>query len=173
MDLLLQIVTIASCLAAWVAIIFSYKTLGIARQQEARCKPSLILSIFESYLNKTKKERVYAFMISVSNSSDTDNAIVQTDLRIEYRTDANYLAVVVLPASRQDEKPFINDSSSSIQLPISVDAHHNATGWIYFHVSEDLIENWIVDSYKIVVTDSHGEKTSIEPTLIKELIHET
>jgi hypothetical protein len=112
------------------------------------------------------------FLFSVSNPSDSDNAIAQIDLRIEYRTTSNFLSAVYVPSVSLDDEMFRQDNHSRLGIPVRVDAHQTVTGWVFFRVKKALLEDCTVDTYIIVTTDSHGEKISIETALPQELVHE-
>lgn len=169
----------AAAVAAWIAAVFAYLTarrsgraLRIAEQQEARRRPLLVLYLHSGYLRRTDKERVYAFMLSVSNPSDSNNAIARIDLRIEYRAPSNFLAAVDVPATSQDDVMFGGDNHSHLETPIHIDAHHTVAGWVFFRVKRALLEDCSVDNFVILTTDSHGERVSIETALVQEFVHE-
>ena len=171
----------AATVAAWVAAVFAYLTarrsgraLRLAEQQEARRRPVLVLYLHRGYLRRTEEERVYAFMLSVSNPSDSNNAIAQIDLRIEYRAPSNFLAAVNVPAVPQDDEMLGGDNNHSrLEIPIRVDAHHTVAGWVFFRVKTALLVDCSIDTYIILTTDSHGERVSIETALVREFVHET
>lgn len=169
----------AAAVAAWVAATFAYLTarrsgraLRLAEQQEARRQPVLVLYLLRGYLRRANEERIYAFLLSVSNPSDSNNAIAQIDLRIEYRTASNFFAAVDVPTVSQDDEMFGGDNHARLEIPIHVDAHHTVAGWVFFRVQRALLEDRSVDTYVIVATDSHGERVSIETALLQEFVHE-
>ncbi len=175
----LKWVPLAAAVAAWVAAIFAYLTarragraLRLAEQQEERRRPILALYIQGAYLRRVDEDRIYMFLLSVSNPSDSNNAIARIDLRIEYRTASNFLAAVDVPSVSQDDEMFGGDSHSRLEIPIRVDAHHTVAGWVFFRVKKALLEDCTVDTYVIVATDSHGGRASIETALVQEFVHE-
>lgn len=166
-------------IAAWIAIIISYlsyrrsgRALRLAEQQEERRRPVLVLYLQRGYLRRTEQDRIYKFLLSISNPSDSNNAVARIDLRIEYRTAANFRAAVDVPAVRQDDQTFGGDNHAEIEIPIKVDAHNTVTGWVCFQVKKALLKDCNVDSYVILVTDSHGERGSIETALVQEFVYE-
>ena len=165
--------------AAWVAAIFAYLTarrsgraLRLAEQQEARRRPVLFLYLSKGYLSRSDEHRLYMFLISVSNPSDSNNAVAQIYLRIEYRTASNFLAAVDVPAVLQDDEMFQGDNHGPLEIPIRVDAHHTVAGWVFFRVKKELLEECHVETYVIVATDSHGERVSIKTVLVQEFVRE-
>jgi hypothetical protein len=166
--------------AAWAGAFVAYlnarrssQALRLAEQQEARRRPVLVPSLLRGYLHRVDEDRIYMFLLSVSNPSDSDNAIAQIDLRIEYRTSSNFLAAVYVPGVSLEHEMFGQDKQSCLDIPVRVDAHQTVTGWVSFRVKRALLEDRIVDTYVIVSTDSHGERASIETILPQELVYET
>jgi hypothetical protein len=140
--------------------------------QEARRRPILILYLQRAYLRRLDDERIYVFLLSVSNPTDSNNAVARFDLRIQYRTASNFLAAVDVPSVSQDDEMFRGDSSSRLEMPIRVDAHHTVAGSLFFRMKEALLGECTVDTYAIVATDSHGERASIETALVQDIVHE-
>jgi hypothetical protein len=174
----------AAAIAAWVAAIFAYLTdrrssrvLRLAELQEERRRAGLVLYLMRGYVRRTDENRIYAFLLSVSNPSDSNNAIAQIDLRIGYRTSSNYLAAVDIPTSSQNDDMFGKTmegyNNSCLEIPISVNAHHTAVGWVFFQTKRALFKDCSIDTYTIIATDSHREQSSIETSLVHELVHES
>src|ERR1700730_1796073 len=84
---------VASATAAWMALLLSVlnffmsrKALRISEQQEARRKPSVVAYLQDGYIAVGIKagSRIYAILISLSNRSDSNNAIAQAVLLLTY-----------------------------------------------------------------------------------------
>jgi hypothetical protein len=173
---------IASAIAAWLAALLAYRSartskraLTIAKRQEQRRQPVLIPYLVEGYVRLVDDEqrfRLYAFLLSVSNPSDTDNAIAQLDLHVTYTTAEGLRMTVEVPANAMLGTAFVSSDSRSLGVPIRVDAHQTTAGWVYFRINESLLERVSIDGYMLVVTDSHGYHASVEPILIREFSHE-
>jgi hypothetical protein len=168
-----------AALAAWVGALFAYlnarrsgRALRLAEQQEDRRRPILVLYWQGGYLHRTQEDRFYMFLLSVSNPSDSNNAVARIDLRIEYRTGANFLATVNVPSVSQGDEMFAGDSRSNLEIPIKVDAHQTVVGRVFFRLKKALLKDCAVDSYVIVATDSHGGWTSVETALVQEIVDE-
>jgi hypothetical protein len=177
---LLKWMPFAAALAAWVAAIFAYLTarrsgqaLRLAKQQEARRRPVLVLYLQGGYLRRIGQDRIYMFLLSVSNPSDNNNAIAQMDLRIEYRTTANFLAAVDVPSVPKDDEIFTGGGHSRLEIPLQVEAHQTVAGWVFFRVKKALLEDCTIDTHVILATDSHGQRVSIEAALVQEIVHES
>lgn len=167
-------------LAAWIGAFFAYlnarrsnRVLRLSEQQEERRKPNLVLYLQGGYLCKTDEERVYMFILSVSNPSDSDNAVARNDLRIEYRTAFNFPATVNIPSVSQGIDIFREDSHSTLETGVKIEAHHTVVGRVFFRLNKAMLKDCAVDSHIIVVTDTHGEQTSVATSLVQEIFDET
>ena len=130
--------------------------------------------LFDGYVRvaPAARGRVYSFLISVSNPSDSNNAIARLDLRINYRTAANFLAAVDIPLSSTDGESSQFGAEKVFTVPLRIDAHQTVTGWAHFEVKEVILKNCVVDRYAVMATDSQGERSEIDCGIIKELANE-
>lgn len=167
-------------LAAWAGVFFVYlnarrsaRLLRLAEQQEERRRPILVLYFQGGYLRRTDQDRVYMFMLAVSNPSDSNNSVARIHLRIEYRTPANFLATVDVPNVFQANEEFGGASHAALEIPINVDAHKTIVGRVFFRLNKSLLKDCAVDGYEIIVTDTHDAQTSVETALVQELVDET
>jgi len=167
-------------IAAWIGAFFAYlnarrsnRALRLTEQQEERRKPNLVLYLQGGYLCKTDEERVYMFLLSVSNLSDTDNAVARNDLRIEYRTAFNFSATVDIPSVSQGIDIFGGESHSTLETGVKIEAHQTVVGKVFFRLNKAMLQDCAVDSYIIVVTDTHGKRTSVATSLVQEVFDET
>lgn len=169
----------AAALAAWVAAIFAYLTarrsgraLRLAEQQEARRQPLLVLYLHEGHFRRVEEGRMFMFLVSVSNPSDSDNAISRIDLRIEYRTASHYLAAVDVQSCSTHCKTSGLEDKAALGISNRIDAHQTVAGRIFFQLNDALLENCSVDRYVIVVTDTQGRRESVETALVPEFLDE-
>jgi hypothetical protein len=166
-------------LAAWIGALFAYlnarrsgRMLRLAEQQEERRRPVLVLYFQNGYLRRTDEDRVYMFVLSASNPSDSNNTIARIDLRIEYRTASNFLSTVDVPSVSEADVTFGESRYSALKIPTNVDAHQTVVGLVFFRLNRALLKDCSVDSYVIVATDSHGVRTSVETALVQEIVDE-
>jgi hypothetical protein len=171
---------LAAALAAWVAAFFAYLTarrsgraLRLAERQEERRRPTLVLYLHSGYLCRTDEDHVYMFLLSVSNPSDSDNAIARLELRIKYITVSDFPATVNVPNVSQHSEMFPWNDHAGLEIPVNVDAHKTVAGRVFFLLKHALLKGCTVDGYEVIATDSHENQTSIEVGLVQELVGET
>jgi hypothetical protein len=175
------LIAVVSAVTAILAAGFAYwsartsqRALRLAERQESRRLPALVLYLADGYLrrNADAGHRVYAFLISISNQSDSDDAIARLDLRISYRTSGNFRAAVDVPSSPGPAGGTRSDAYAKLQTPVRVDSHQTVTGWAQFEVASALLEECTVDGYEVLVTGTHGERATIETAIVRELVDE-
>jgi hypothetical protein len=166
--------SIASAAAAWTAALFAFITsrnsrraLRIAEQQELRRQPSLALYLDRAY-QRANGSHEYGFLVSVSNRSDSDDALARIDLRIRYKTRDEFVAFVDVPSARLNE-PAVTSDGVKLETPARVDAHQTVAGWVYFSHPTSLLADCLVDDYSVIITDSHGVQTALDTVLIQEI----
>ena len=113
---------LAAALAAWVAAFFasltarrSGRALRLAEQQEERRRPALVLYLQGGYLRRTDEDRVYMFLLAVSNPSDSNNAVARLDLRIKYRTGSEFPATVDVPSVSRHNEMFVGITTRDLK----------------------------------------------------------
>jgi hypothetical protein len=170
-------INVASVFIALFALIVSTfgfatsrKALRISQKQEQRKNPLLVPSLLNGYVQFRKnKERVYGFLLSVSNPSDSNNAIARIDLHLTYLSPRHDRLTVQVPSSTARDDSFSRLSEfTMIAPPMELDAHHTIAGWCVFRVPEAALSRGVVESTVIVLVDSHGLKASLEPVLVQE-----
>jgi hypothetical protein len=71
-------------------------------------------------------------------------------------------------------KPDANGHSANVfTLPARIDAHQTAAGWLVFSLGNNVLAGRTVDTYRIILEDSHGTSTTTEPILVKDWSDET
>ena len=170
---------VATSLALFVSmlsLLVSYFALKIARRQEDRKNPALRVSLLDSYVQFlcAQKGRAYAFLISVSNLSDADNALARVDLRLSYTASEDEpLITVLVPANRARKQAFSGVADFPLlQAPSRIDAYQTLTGWCIFEAPQAILNGRAIDRQAVVLTDSHGNEESIEAIVIREYVDE-
>jgi hypothetical protein len=169
---------IAAAAAAWVAAIISFfnvrtarRALRIAQAQEARRKPLLELYLVDGDLRFLHEERArtYAFLLSISNPTDTSNSVAEFGLRINYATKEGVRSSIIVPFDPRVATE-ADPGGTPLQPPVKVESHQTVAGWLGFRVAYDLIANGEIEDYVIVATDTHGLKALRETVLVREVI---
>jgi hypothetical protein len=160
---------------SFCSFLVSLKAFRLSQKQEARKKPILVPSILNSYVQylEIEKARVYAFLLSISNPSDSNNALAKAELHITYETSAQALVTAQIPSSLTIGEAYAElQDFSLLSMPTRLDAHQTLTGWIVFRVVEEILSDAIVDGYKVALFDSHQTQTDVEPIMIQEYVRE-
>jgi len=172
-------VAVASALAAWFATLFAWKsqrlskkTLKLAEQQDLRCRPNLVLYLVDGHCKFKETSRVLAFSMSVSNPSDADNSIALVELQVDYTTPSDVRMAVKIPLAGNLAAQFGSTGLTILVPPVRIDAHQTLAGWVMFEVNNSLLGESRVDSYSLLITDSHGATAKIEHAIVRELADE-
>ncbi len=172
---------IATAGAAWAALILSIlnfrtsrRALRISEQQEARRTPSVVAYLQDGYVSVGAKpgSRVYAILVSLSNRSDSNNAIAEVMLLLTYTKPAG--VELTLKAGAENELPstFRDESANHLRVPIRIDAHQAVSGWCFFAVDDAILEGADIDRTRVAFVDTHGNETTVEPLIIREYGHD-
>lgn len=174
-------VAVASAVAAWIAALFAYlsariskRSLQLALVQEERRKPKLIPYLFGAYYKPAPLDKysVYAFSISISNPSDIDNAIAFLELQIRYTLPEGTEMTLKVPHDPKLSTNFNDVEHVHFTISESIGAHQMIAGWAFFNIDNRLLIDFDIDSYKIVITDSHGVLNHLEPIIVREFVDE-
>lgn len=172
---------IASAMAAWLALLLSSfnfwtsrRALHIAEQQEARRKPSVMAYLQDVYVAAGAKvgSRVYAILVSLSNRSDNDNAIAEVTLLLTYSKSTDVELILKVPAENVLQRPFRDEAANHLRVPIRIDAHQAVSGWCFFAVDEAILKDVTIDRTQVAFVDTHGNRETVEPMIIREYGHD-
>jgi hypothetical protein len=167
----------ASAIAAWLALLLSLlnfrtsrRALRLAEKQDDRRAPSLALYLGEGFFISQKSGgRVYAFLLSVSNRSDSNNAVASVFLRLTYRASGENDITVNISCETEAPAFFRERNLAMVPLPARIDAHQTSSGWFFFQVSEEILRDSTVERLKVIAIDSHDQQAEIEPLITREL----
>ncbi len=168
---------VASAIAAWLAlslsvlnIFTSRRALRISEQQEARRNPSLVAYLQDGYVAVGVKSssRVYAILISLSNRSDSDNAIAQAMLLLTYIKSGDTQLTLKVGVEGEAPSIFTDKSANHLRVPIRIDAHQTVSGWCFFAVDDAILEDSHIERTQVAFVDTYGNQTTVEPLIIRE-----
>lgn len=157
------------------SLLVSFKALRLAEQQDVRKRPVLVVSLLNAYVQfeERDKARNYAFLISISNRSDSDNAVAQLDLYITYKTLAQAVITARAPSEKITSGTFLELAASSLLTPpIRIDAHQTITGWATFRIAEPILRDATIEEYIVSAIDSHNITTSVGAIMVQEYTRE-
>ncbi|MCK5613670.1 hypothetical protein KAR91_68025 [Candidatus Pacearchaeota archaeon] len=175
------VISIGSLLAAWVAAIMAFrsnniakKSLRIVEEQAKGRSPLLVPYLMKSLFITTRDEsnRIYAFLVSLTNRSDLDNSVVNIQLQLNYRRPGQPEASIVLPHNLE-LRTYLNEENQNILLePLKTPAHDTVSGLILFECNTGILDDIIVDTYDIIFTDSNGLQCKLQPIFMTEIVSE-
>jgi hypothetical protein len=163
---------VASAVAAWLAFLLSVSNLFInvraTHRQEERRRPRLVPYYHDGFYRGDAggKGRVYAFLIALSNRSDTNNTVAELELRITYTNAGGIQATLKIRAESQ--KRFdLEPPDYYLAVPQRVDGHQSMLGWCHFIVTENTLKQLHrIERYVVAAIDGDGTDAAIEPILL-------
>ncbi len=174
-------VPLIAAVAGWIAAGIAAYSAFLARRstrimsaQESRKHPCLVPYLSHGYMKRRpdKNARVYTFSISLNNISDSDNSVVEISLIMRYRRQDLHLYTAVLPHNPSLVTDLTYTNIQPFQLPATIPAHQSITGWALFVLSDDIVNNAIIDSYTIRSLDTHGLAFELESIILKLVPHD-
>lgn len=169
----------ANVAAAWLALgiallslLASRKALRLSEAREKRQLPRLVIYLADGYFRTLpgSNDRIYAFLLSISNPADSDNAIAEIQLCIKYRVTQKPTMVIKISSDATLKNFFDNPMRVTLQIPVRVDAHQTIQGWCLFRADSVLFKGALIEGYEIGFIDSHKIEHSIEPIIISEYV---
>src|SRR5450759_2067067 len=119
------IISLFALLVSLWSIIIARRALSLAERQEINKHPSFVLYLkngFVKTLGKGDKKRVYAFLISISNTSESNNSIAHLDLNIILSISSGSSLTLKIPSDGSLNKHFPNQESQ-LSVPMKIEAH--------------------------------------------------
>ncbi len=174
-------IAIGSLLAAWIAAILAYRShviasrsLALAEEQATGRRPLLVPYLVDGFVSRygTLDKRIYAFSISLTNRSDIDNSIANIDLLIVYYRPNRPMASLILPHNAELCTALRIKPDSMLAKSQKVAARQTISGWILFEFDQSIMDDAIIDSYEIRITDSTGHQSRLHPIIVREQVNE-
>jgi hypothetical protein len=161
-------ISIASLLLSAINSYFTWQNRKLALRQEQRKAPALACSLIHGFQKSDGSGRAFSVHVLVRNPSDSNNAIANAELVVQYLTTDRMLMTVKLETDERATKKFLRGQGDPIMIPAKIPAHETISGWLHFFAPEELLKGISIDSYSLVLTDTHEEKTSVAPNLMQE-----
>lgn len=163
-------VAIIAILISGFSIVYSRRAVLLAERQEKNTKPLLVPTLINGYYKVDNKtgDRTYAFFLSVSNRSDSDNSLTNLELCVSYLTVNDILMTVRLQFAEKQNSYFNISSDKFFSIPQPIDAHKTLTGWCFFKAKYELFHQTRIDEHTIEIKDSFETRSSVHPGLIQE-----
>jgi hypothetical protein len=163
---------VASAVVAWLAFLLSltnlFISLRVTHRQEERRRPRLVPYYRDGFYrgDADSKKRIYAFLIAISNRSDTNNTVAELELRITYRNAGGIEATLkIREDSRQQFE--LEPPDYYLAVPQRVDGHQSVLGWCHFTVTENALKQFRrIERYVVAAIDGDGTDATVEPILL-------
>jgi hypothetical protein len=170
-DNVAAVMAVAAVIISVGSLWVSSRALRLSEQQEKRKQPRIFPALLDSHFeNLTEGGRVYSFLLSVRNPTDSDNAIAQIEMHLRYLIDGYMSMTVKLPLSSGGIRAPMNDQRRLI-TPSRVAAHDTVSGWCDFIVKPGILSGRMIEGHQIVLTDSHQAETSVDALVVSEKRH--
>jgi hypothetical protein len=168
-------IAIAGFFTSILSLYFTWLNRQLSLAQEKRRLPRLIASLVHGYFQNRPDTsgRVYAFRVTISNPTDNNNAIAEAELSITYLTVDRTQMTMKIRANETLAQSFVRDQEQTLTVPVTIAAHSAVSGWLRFHLPAPMLADRVLESHHLVLTDPHGEITSVSPILVQEYRDET
>lgn len=173
---LTRAIAVAGLCLSLVNLYFTWQSRVLAREQERRRLPRLVPSLIRAFYedNIDVGTRTYAFLITITNPTDNNNAIAEADLAISYylSSDRTEITAKVRSSGVSDSK-VVKNGQIALATPASISAHSAISGWLIFQLPASLLAGTTIRSCRVILTDPHREEASFVPILVQERLDET
>jgi hypothetical protein len=172
-------------LVAIAAFVYAYRTSRLAREamaagpvalprSDSRAEP-LSITVLDGRARRdlSSDAREYGFLIAVENTSGAETTITEVELRVSYRTRANFCGAVDVQMEVAGEGRMVSTTQSPLNIPLRLGPRQAASGWVEFHTANVIPRHCRVDSYLMIVTDASGARLTADASLVAVLRADT
>ncbi|WP_459839833.1 hypothetical protein [Halanaerocella petrolearia] len=156
-----------------ITLIIKIKEYISNKKVKEKQKPDLDLNIENLFAKNMDDFKIYAVRLAISNPKDIDNSIQDIHLLISCKKRQGVDSVLKLDHKIELKNFLENNDINVLKSSDEIPAHNNISGWVFFKVNKELLEDYIIDFYNILITDVHGLENKIEPIIFKEGVDET
>ena len=160
---------------ALAAVVFAYRTASAAQRAAAASerpstsgrRPPLAVTVLDGRARRdlASDAREYAFLIAIENGSGADTTITEVELRVSYRTRANFCGAVDVPMDVEAQVREGGPMQPHLYIPLRLAAAQAASGWVEFHTANVIPRHCRVDAYQLAVTDASGTSATTDASL--------
>ena len=159
-------------LLALAAAVFAWRTsraaehaIAAAQQVPRQYARGLGVTVVDGRARRdlTTDARDYAFLLAVENGAGAETTVSDVELRVSYRTRANFCGAVDLAVAEDGaDSPDAGSTERRagpqprLHLPLRLAAGQALSGWVEFHTANIIPRHCRVDGYAIIVTDAGG-----------------
>jgi hypothetical protein len=173
---------LASAAAAWFALVItlinsstSRRALRLAEAQDERRNRQLEIYLADAvgFHGEDESARTIAFCLTITNTSDSPNAIVAADLCVTYRLENGVLTRVKLPSMTPAHLTIPGYGAvCNLAIPLPFDARGAQSGWIIFQLHRDLTGESSIEGYEVLLRDSYRAEESVTVLTVREILHD-
>jgi hypothetical protein len=165
-------------LLALAALAFAWRTSRAAQQAVTAARPPaetrrapLAVTVLDGRARRdlASDAREYAFLIALENGTGAETTITEVELRVSYRTRANFCGAVDVPmdveAQIDGDRAATRPVQPHLQIPLRLGGGQAVSGWIEFRTANVIPRHCRIDGYVMIVTDAGGARATSDASL--------
>jgi hypothetical protein len=127
----------------------------------------LVLTVLDGdiRIGQAEERSHYALLLSLTNESVIPRVFTGLDLRVRYRTAANFTGAVDVPLSESADAGGGRTGEVTLRVPLALGAKQSIIGWAHFTTLEVIPRECRVDGYAIAMKGNAGERLLAEATV--------
>ncbi|OUS15045.1 hypothetical protein A9Q97_03265 [Rhodospirillales bacterium 47_12_T64] len=161
---------LVAVIISWRGYLIARKSISIAEENARRQEPLIkaYLSQGGYRVDQDKSERIYEFLVSVSNRSDRNNSITQLSLRIFYTLSTGIQQRIEILCDREIVDNDAGQLGTTLTFPTMLDSQQAIEGRCFFRVKNELLEGMNIDKHQICFKDNFDVESSIDIHILQE-----
>ena len=168
------VISFASAFFAFWSNIIAKRSLRLSKEQAKARLPNLVPYLIDGLARRLdeRKTKLYAFSLSLSNRSDSDNSLSIIELRFFFTRSSGISSNIIIPHNSNLSENLGLEGTEPLIIPVHISAHGTVTGWAFFEIDESIINDVSIERYEIRLIDAHGNEINLEPVILREVIDE-
>lgn len=155
-------------LIALISLTVSALQYSLAKNKDRRSKPKISIYYSEGFSIKKENERIYAFLASVTNSSEISNSISNITLEIIYLTPSGAILKYASPICGSASLSDVGLKGDILKSSFKVEGQHTVTGWALFSIHDSIIHECTIQSFEVKFYSVSGQNSSFNSIMIKD-----
>ena len=159
-----MLLALAAAAFAWRTSRAAQQAVAAARQTPRQFTRGLAVTVVDGRARRdlATDARDYAFLLAIENGSGAEATVAEIELRVSYRTRANFCGAVDLA---RDPDSGATDLQPKLHIPLRLGPAQAMSGWVEFHTANLIPRHCRVDDYTVIVTDGGGVRTTADAAL--------
>ena len=166
------LLTFAAALFAWRTSRAAQQAVAAAQHLPRQFARGLAVTVVDGRARRdlATDARDYAFLLAIENGSGAETTVADVELRVSYRTRANFCGAVDLAIAASDAAGGATERSGTgvqpkLHVPLRLGAGQAMSGWVEFHTANIIPRHCRVDGYTVIVIDAGGVRTTADAGL--------